>query len=148
MPTAEIISITTRRNALRLSAAATVAGLLAPVIAIAAPNGSDAELITKCSEATRRRGAMNAVVDAMMGLSFQESQEFQPDLDRTTTAYGDAVDVVATLPAVSPAGVRAKAACLRESIEEEIGICGGDCMGDRQHVLAWSLLRDMAAAPG
>jgi hypothetical protein len=91
---------------------------------------------------------MNAVVDAMMGLSFEEAEELQPDLDRTTSAYSDAVDVVATLPAVSPAGVRAKAAILRESIEEEIGIAGGECMGDRQHVLAWSLLRDMATVPG
>jgi hypothetical protein len=62
--------------------------------------------------------------------------------------YSDAVDVVATIPAVSPAGVRAKATCLRENIEEEIGIAGGECMGDRQHVLAWLLLRYMATVAG
>jgi hypothetical protein len=107
----------------------------------------DAELITHCAETTRLRGAMNAVVDAMMGLSFPEAEKLQPDLDRTTIAYSDAVELAATIPATSPAGVRAKAAVLRESIEEFVGICGGEVMGDTEHKLAGSLARDLAAVP-
>lgn len=62
MPTAEIISITTRRNALRLGAAATVTGLLAPVIAIATP-GADAELIRLCDRLVMVRRLENAAYD-------------------------------------------------------------------------------------
>jgi hypothetical protein len=130
-----------RRRVLGLGAAAAYTATIPEVPTVSA-SGPDAKLIAQCGETTRLRGMMNAVVDAMMGLSFEKAEEFQPDLDRTTTAYCEAVDLVATLPAASPTGVRAKAACLRESIEEEIGIAGGECMGDRQHVLAWSLLRD------
>ena len=107
--------------------------------------GPDAELIAQCGETTRLRGAMNAVVDAMMGLSFPEAEELQVDLDRTTFAYFEAVQRIAALPAVSTGGVLAKAVILRENIEEEIGICAGEVMGDRQHKLAWSLARDLAA---
>jgi hypothetical protein len=136
-----------RRQALGLGAAAACTATI-PRSPPSTAFGPDAKLIAQCGETTRLRGMMNAVVDAMMGLSFEKAEEFQPDLDRTTTAYCEAVELVATIPAVSPAGVRAKATCLRDSIEEEIGIAGGECMGDRQHVLAWSLLRDMATVPG
>jgi hypothetical protein len=75
----------------------------------------------------------------MKGLSFAEANDLQEDLDCATNAYCDAVEPVATLPAVSPAGVRAKAAILRDDIEEMVGICGGEVMGDESHKLAWSL---------
>lgn len=147
MSQAENTPTTTRRNAMRLGAAATVTGLLAPVIAIAIPTGPDAELIAQCGETTRLRGAMNAVAEAMMGLSFPEADALQDDLDRTTAAYCEAVELTATLAAVSPAGVRAKAAILQGDIEEMVGICGGEVMGDATHKLAWSLACDLAAVP-
>lgn len=148
MPQATIISLTTRRNALRLGVAATVTGLLPAVAVIATPTGPDAELIAQCGETTKLRAAMNAVAEAMMGLSFAEAEELQDDLDSTTCAYCDAVGEIATLPAVSPAGIRAKAAILRNDIEEMVGICGGEVMGDASHKLAWSLACDLAAATG
>jgi hypothetical protein len=143
---AEIISITTRRNAM-FGLAAAVTGLVAPALAVAASTDPDAELIIQCDYVTKLRGEMNAVVDAMIGLSSVEADEFQDDLDRTSFAYSEAVELVAALPAVSPAGVRAKAVILRESIEEEVGLCGGEVMGDTQHKLAWSLVCDLTALP-
>jgi hypothetical protein len=90
---------------------------------------------------------MNAVVEATMGLPFAEADALQDDLDDATSAYLDAVEQIATIPALSPAGVRAKAVILRDSIEEEVGICGGEVMGDRQSKLGWSLARDLVGDP-
>lgn len=148
MPTAEIISLTTRRNALRLGVAATVTGFLPAVAVIVTPTGPDSDLFARCAETTRLRAAMNAVVEAMTGLPFAEADALQSDLDNATSAYFDAAEQIASVPAVSRAGILAKAVILRESIEEEIGLCGGEVMGDRQHKLAWSLACDLAAVPG
>lgn len=132
-----------RRQALRLGAAVTFAGFLAPVLAIATPSGPDAGLLTECAEATRLRAVMNAAVKAIMGLPFAEADARQDELDNATFAYCNAVEQIASVPAVTRAGILAKAVILRESIEEEIGLSGGEVMGDRQHKLGWSLAGDL-----
>ena len=134
-----------RRQAMGLGAAAASAATI-PGPACAVP-GPDAKLIAQCGETKRLRGAMNAVADAMMGLSAREAEELQDDLDRTTAAYCESVELLATFPAATPAGVLAKAAILRGDIEEMVGICGGEVMGDGTHKLAWSLACDLASVP-
>jgi hypothetical protein len=67
MPTAEIISTTSRRNALRLGVAATVSSLAAPVIAIAiaSPTDADAELIRLCGRLVVNRARTGAAFEAI-----------------------------------------------------------------------------------
>lgn len=152
MPTAEIISITTRRNALRLSAAATVTGLLAPVIAIAAPIGphADAGLLDMCRQFDVDSRAVRDY-DARALAGDRTAPMDQNELDLLLEQWDDGLDEIISLSATTMAGIRAKATALGHAlmqcafVDTDMSV---DEQGENYELLAMSLVRDLAAVLG
>src|SRR5271170_7795401 len=98
----------TRRTALRLSAAAIVAGITAPVMAAANP--ADAELIAACVEAVRCEARYRHI---------DQHGTTDEDCADALAAWDRAFAKVTDLPAVTAAGIRAKAYALKLAIVRE-----------------------------
>ena len=135
MPKAEIISITTRRNALCVRGTTTVAEL----------HGA---LVTACREQER----VSAIGDALPQDTSPESEEYKiysALMDAAGDAWWAAARQLPDAPARTPADLRLKADALRIVLEQcvcvEIGQTIDDIAdaGEIEHVLAWSLARDV-----
>lgn len=142
---AEIISITTRRSALRFGLGATVAGLITP--AIAAPS-ADTKLLDLC----RRFDDDSRTVQhyEAMGLTgWTDADQEQADAVMWRLHY--AIEAIGNIPATTRAGIQAKAVALghalRQGIIVDLGLSFNEQAEDYAR-LAMSLVRDMAAVPG
>jgi hypothetical protein len=150
MPTADIISITTRRNALRLGAAATVAGLITP--AIAAPNG-DAELLDLCHHLSADSFRLRQHDAACAGAFASDPRMAMDDgeTDSVLDSWYDTLDQIIAIPAATGVGIRAKATALGHAlmqcafVDTDLSV---DEQGENYERLAMSLVRDLAAVPG
>ena len=144
MPQAEIISITTRRNALRIGTAATIAGLGNPLIAQPAALGPDTELLKLCGAFDADSLALRRHDDASHALS---DIELYPLLDRWCVT----IDRITAIPARSLIGIRAKATALGHALMQQVAVNIATIFEDQAsgyELLAMSLARDLAAMPG
>lgn len=144
---AEIISITTRRNALRLGAAATVVGLLAPVIAIAAPS-ADAELHALCRQFDDDSRAVQHY-ETMDLTGWTQADQDQTDILLLRVNATPAA--IAAIQAITPAGIQAKAAALKHALQQSVIVWTKQSFEEQakgHELLAMSLVRDLAAVPG
>lgn len=144
MPTAEIISITTRRNALRLSVAATIAGLLAPT------SIGDVRLLDLCRQFDADTLALQGY-DARALAGERDAPMDQNELNLLLDQWHDGLDEIITLSATTMTGIRAKACALGHAltqcafVDTDVSV---DEQGENYELLAMSLVRDLAAVAG
>jgi hypothetical protein len=144
---AEIISITTRRNALRLGAA-TVATIITPAFAAPRPSSITklhAALVAACREQDR----VGATGDSLPPGITAESLAYSDRMDVACDAWWKVAKQLPHAPARTPAELRLKADALRIVLEQTVCVDIGQTIddlpecGEIEDVLAWSLARDI-----
>lgn len=144
MSQAEIISITSRRNALRFGLGATVAGLVTP--AIAAPNG-DAALLDLCHELDAGTGRLQR---HDLAAAARRETIGEDELYDLLDEWNASIERIISVPARTTGGIRAKAGALGNALMLRVCVNTGEGFEEQAEDyerLAMSLVRDLMAAP-